>query len=409
MKMYQLNALCVSMLGVSTKGNNKRDVSYMEMRSVLDEQRKRIWGLSVTIAPTELPGCNLVAFSMDNSNDADETIDRCLSGSVGESFTRSDLSIHHLANEENRQRADSHVIITESKFLYEPERMEDSTHMSDLHVHGLGCWNISSLLKDQLVSEKKLEKNEEKWWNLNGDEFIRLAVKGVYVIDWKRYEYRTWYEVSSRRYIDEVYEDIPESNLVLPTDKYGGSSFNQKMEFRFGDEMIKLPDEAYPKFTKKLHKKGYAFSEDHKYVRVKDNGKCPRVSMGDIVFQINAGICSQPQVSIDSIVHKNSPVHVVRSDSDAWVVGNRYVRVDKIGIDTSDGTIKYNFFRQDKRRKEKGREEKRNELSQASNEDSRAEASNKRLRLPSDTNAAEASSSKHGAHSGQEEIDEEYD
>lgn len=356
MKMYQLNALCVSMLGVSTKGNNKRDVSYMEMRSVLDEQRKRIWGLSVTIAPTELPGCNLVAFSMDNSNDADETIDRCLSGSMGESFPRSDLSIHHLANEENRQRADSHVINTKSDFLDEPERMEDSTHMSDLHVHGVGCWNISSLLKDQLVSEKKLKKNGEKWWILNSDEFIRLAVKGVYVIDRRRYKYRTWYDVSIRRYIDEVSEDIRESNLVLPTVEYDGRSFeNQKVEIRFGDEMIKLPDEAYTEFKIRLHKRGYALSENHKYVRVKGKDKRPRVSIGKIVFPIKAGICTKPQVSIDIIVYDNIPVHVVRSDSDAWVVGFTYARLDKIGIDTSDGTIKYKFFRQDKRRKEKGR------------------------------------------------------
>lgn len=126
MKPCQLKAFCIGILGVSTKADDKRDGTFMEMRSVLDEQERNMFRLAVVIAPMKSREFYLMAFSMDNSKNADETLNRCLPGTVGNWDPHIDLNLYHWTNDRNQPSADSHVLdVTKSNFFYEPERRDD--------------------------------------------------------------------------------------------------------------------------------------------------------------------------------------------------------------------------------------------------------------------------------------------
>lgn len=407
MKPCQLKAFCIGILGVSTKADDKRDGTFMEMRSVLDEQERNMLGLAVVIAPIKTHEFYLMAFSMDNSKNADETLNRCLPDTVGNWDPHIDLNLDLWTNERNQPSADSHVLdVTRSNFFYEPERRDDLTYMANFHVHSLGCWNISSSLKTRLYRETKLKKSRETWSVLDTDEFFRLSAKGVYIIHQNRRG--NLLSVSFSMSNAEESDYILESDLVFDKIEYGGIlSKNQMVEIRFGDDLVKLPEDLYEEFLRKLQIEGYKISEDRKYKTLIGERSSYLALFQGISIPVKQGICLRTPQNIDSVLD-NHPARVALSENGALVLGFAYLLMSEIGIDTRGETKKYNFFcRKEKLNWEAG--EKRKELSESFDEDSRAKASNKRQSVSSSTNAAEASSSMNNrASADHDEIKEEY-
>ncbi|CCI10339.1 unnamed protein product [Albugo candida] len=232
MKIYKLKALCIAILGVSTKANDLAGVIRMKMRRVRNDRDQPIWGMSVAIAPIEQSEFHVMAFSLDHSNNVDETLDRCL----------------------------------KSSSLYEPERRDDETDLLNFDMHGVACWKISSAFKTQLFEKNKLMDNEEeeKWSILDSDEFLRLGIKGVYIIEQTTSERGN--VMSFRLFNADESKYVSESDLVFDNFEYSGTLYpNQKVEIRFGDGMIQLPEDMYAVFLRNLEESGYKISEDHRY------------------------------------------------------------------------------------------------------------------------------------------------
>ncbi|KAL0582526.1 hypothetical protein ABG067_007595, partial [Albugo candida] len=159
----------------------------MKMRRVRNDRDQPIWGMSVAIAPIEPSEIHVMAFSLDHSNNVDETLDRCLKSSP----------------------------------LYEPERKDDETDLLNFDMHGVACWKISSAFKTQLFEKNKLMDNEEE----KSGRFLIVTSSYVWVLS----------NADESNYVSE-------SDLVLSKVKFSGESFpKQKVEIRCGGELVKLP------------------------------------------------------------------------------------------------------------------------------------------------------------------------
>ncbi|KAL0582440.1 hypothetical protein ABG067_007698 [Albugo candida] len=178
-------------------------------------------------------------------------------------------------------------------------------------------------------------EEEENWSILDSDEFLRLGVKGVYIIEQTTSVRENVVSFRSSNADESNY--VSESDLVLSKVKFSVKSFpKQKVEIRFGDGMVQLPEKMYAVFLHNLEESNYKISNDHRYESLHGKGTSVLSLTDSLRIPKKTGICIVTPFEID-VAKRNRPARVVPSGSDALVLSFAYLQptTGKIGIDTT--------------------------------------------------------------------------
>lgn len=360
------------MLGFSSTYYSLVSGEYMRLIQQSTGDSTFAWGLRVEIAKTSTKPSFAMAFYMEEENNPTVVLKRCFPNEDISLELTNEFSIH---SPRYKIQPLDHESFLERDHHYEPPSLENPQHGNVMRKKSIfGCWRLSQRRLIKMVDDGQILRtgiDMDHMYSpvdttyLDPDALIELSTEDTY-----SFVLRDDVPIVFGRDISEstpqAVEFIPERELVFPKISFDHQSYYaQHVRFSFGNDVIKLPEIPYEEVLEKLEKEGYTSVEEGRNKRIT---KANPDDMTEVkILEITIPAITE-QVSIHLMTLKE--VKCLLSSTEYWVLGIKSLWMYDIIIDTMGGMRSYKIT-----------PHKHNNLGKASNEESTAETSTKRMRL----------------------------